>query len=118
MKLLAIFAVFVCLGCQSKYKQYEILNGEQFEIETLNYRNEPYYWELINPRSKPLAELESRVYSEKFLLKKLSTCSIETWTFRGIKTGTDTLKLHLKAYEEDTLNTPIADSLIIVVKVK
>lgn len=114
--------VVICLvisscGKSEKVDLYEISIAEQFQVETPKSQSEPYYWELINPEGKPSVKLESRIYSEKFSMRKLRTTGIETWTFQGTKMGEDTLKLYLKAYQEDSLNIPAKDSLIIFVKV-
>ncbi len=120
MKLWASVILILCVSCQQcrQKKYYKINEGEKFRFQVIRSRTEGYYWEWQNQENVSAVTVDSRIYSEKFLFKKMRTSGIETWTIKGINIGTDTLKLYLRTYEEDTVNIHVADSLIIVVKVK
>jgi predicted secreted protein len=108
-----------CLSCQQDKPKafYEIGTEEKIQFRVASFQDEPYYWEWINQEEVAILKQETRVYNEAFVFTKMQNGGSEMWTFQGLKTGTDTLKFHLRTYEEDTLNVPVIDSLIIAVKV-
>lgn len=119
MRLLLLLILICCTSC-SKYKPkpfYEIACGEEILFQLTAFKDEPYYWEWKNKEAVTTVNLETRVYSEAFIYHKMQKDGLETWTLKGLKPGTDTLRLHLRTYEEDSLNVPVADSLIMIVKV-
>lgn len=120
MRLLSILVLFFCLSsCQSGKPKafYEIATGEEFRFQVVSFKGKPYYWEWANQEKVTYVKLTSRVYFNTIFSTEERPRGKEIWTFEGTKPGTDTLKLHLRSYEEDSLNTPVADSLIIIVKV-
>jgi hypothetical protein len=105
-RFLIALCCFVTTACTKSESEvfYEIKSGEEFQLETISYRSEPYYWEWANWQKKPHVDLYSRVYTEKFIFSKMRNIGIETWSFRGKSVGVDTVKLRLRTYAEDSLN--------------
>lgn len=119
MRLLSIPIILFCMACQSDKPKafYEVEAGEEFQFQVASFQDEPYYWEWRNQEKTKRVRLISRVYYNTAFSSKKWPRGREKWTFEGVKPGTDTLKIHLRSYEEDTLNIPVKDSLIITVKV-
>lgn len=119
LRLSFLIILIACASC-SRYEPkrfYEIPSEEEIQFQLTAFKNEPYYWEWINQEAATHVKLTSRIYSEATLSTQKYLRGKEIWVLEGTKPGTDTLKLHLRSYEEDSLNTPVADSLIIIVKV-
>lgn len=119
MKLLLILLFVCCFSCQPDKPKafYEITVGEELVFQLKAFKGEPYYWELTNENELRFVKLSSRIYETLPFSSEKKPRALENWTFEGLKTGTDTLKLHLRTYEEDTLNVPVADSVIITISV-
>lgn len=119
MKLLSAFSLFLCFSClPDKPKAfYEIVSEGEINFQVASFHGEPYYWEWANQENVKAVKLTARVFQNQRLVHKIRGFGTETWTFEGTQTGTDTLRIYLRTFEEDTLNVPVIDSLIIAVKV-
>ncbi|MFT6206018.1 MAG: putative secreted protein [Spirosomataceae bacterium] len=108
-----------CLACQqdSPKSFYEIKTGEEIHFQVASFKSEPYFWEWVNQEKSTYVKLTSRVYFNTIFSSETRLRGREKWTLEGLKSGTDTLRLYLRTYDEDTLNEPVLDSVIIAVKV-
>lgn len=119
MRALLFISLFFCFSCQHNEPQeaYTIKVGNEIRFEIDSNPTTPYYWEWQNEHNINCVSLKTRVYKNPLFKNKIGVAGVEEWVFVGKKFGSDTLKLNLRTYEEDTTNASVVDSIRIVVRV-
>ena len=94
--------------------EYEIGVGEGFQIELVSNPSTGYAWKWTNKQDVSIVEVSDSQYIADHP-DRIGGGGKEIWKFKGVKSGTDTIKL---AYNRSWESNPGADTKTIAVKVK
>ncbi len=119
LKLVGI-VVLICIvsGCKIKSKimktEFEIEVGETFRIELASSPSTGYSWKWVNQQDVSAVDTVGHQFIEDSP-GKIGGGGTEIWNFKGLKSGTDVIKLE---YNRSWESGPAANTETIAVKVK
>ena len=95
---------------------YEIGVGESFQIELASNPSTGYSWKWSNQQAVSIVEhVDSKYTPTNNTPGLVGGGGTATWTFKGVKSGSDVIKLE---YNQSWATTPAATTKTITVKVK